>query len=288
VAETFEVRFERAVSMIDAGDVVGLRRTLEGDPDLAQRRLERPWRELQKQVGDALKSFFARPYLLWFTTEDAIRVGSLPSNIAEVAGVILDTARGSEGYQEQIDYGLRLAAWSGVAARCGVQISLIDRLCDEGAKTDGVSNDALVNGHFEAAERLVERGAELTLPTAVCLRRFEEAEGLAQKATDAQRQFALVLAALNGVAEGVERLLDWGADANLRSEDLYSHGTPLHHAVCSGSMETVRVLVERGADRNARDSAFGGTPLGWAEHYIEEKAGADAEPYRVIAAYLRG
>jgi len=31
-------------------------------------------------------------------------------------------------------------------------------------------------------------------------------------------------------------------------DDVYAHGTPLHHAVSSGSLEAVQVLVEAGRE----------------------------------------
>ena len=79
-----------------------------------------------------------------------------------------------------------------------------------------------------------------------------------------------------------------GVDVNAPSADLYSHGTPLHHAVASGSLEAVEVLVDAGAELTTKDSAWGGTPLGWAEHYLSEAQGdrrgkQDAD----IATYLR-
>ena len=75
---------------------------------------------------------------------------------------------------------------------------------------------------------------------------------------------------------------------NAPSADLYAHGTPLHHAVSSGSLDTVRVLVEAGADLTRHDLAWDGTPLGWAEHYISEtKENNSRKQYAEIAAYLR-
>ena len=75
-----------------------------------------------------------------------------------------------------------------------------------------------------------------------------------------------MLAALNGKAKAVKKALDYGADKNKPSANLYSHGTPLHHAVISGSLETVKALVDAGADLVAKDSIYNGTPLGWAEY----------------------
>jgi peptide-methionine (S)-S-oxide reductase len=83
-------------------------------------------------------------------------------------------------------------------------------------------------------------------------------------------------------------MLEFGVDVNRPSENLYSHGTPLHHAVCSGSREAVEVLVEAGANLNAVDTAWSGTPLGWAEHYVSiHKRDARAKAYAEIADYLR-
>ena len=65
------------------------------------------------------------------------------------------------------------------------------------------------------------------------------------------------------------------------SPDLYSHATPLHHAVSAGSLDAVRVLVEGGARLDTRDTAYGGTPLGWAEY------AGNKDPHAGIAAYLR-
>ena len=44
-----------------------------------------------------------------------------------------------------------------------------------------------------------------------------------------------------------------------------------------GSIDVVRVLVEAGADRGARDRIYQESPLGWAEHLKRPE----------IAAYLR-
>ena len=54
--------------------------------------------------------------------------------------------------------------------------------------------------------------------------------------------FAYVLAALNGREEALRLILELGVDLNRPSRDLYSHGTPLHHAVWSGSLEAVKMI----------------------------------------------
>jgi peptide-methionine (S)-S-oxide reductase len=285
---TIDQLFQQAVALIGAGDVPALERLLTDHPELARERLTAPGPWLRDKVGGALDGFFEDPYLLWFVSEDAPVHGRLPQNIAAVTRAILRAARSAPGWQEQLDSALRLVCWSGVAQRCGVQLELIDTLLDAGASPDGGPDNALVNGHVAAAEHLVARGAELTLASAVCLGRWDDARRLAATTGEAEKQLALVLAALNGKAEAVTWMAQAGADVNRPSADLYAHGTPLHHAVCSGSLATVRALVDAGADPGTRDTAWSGTPLGWAEHYLSERKDADSQRcYGAIADYLR-
>lgn len=280
--------FQQAVDLIGAGDVPALDRLLTDHPELARERLTAPGPWLREKMGNALDGFFKDPYLLWFVAEDVPVYGRLPNNIAEVARVILRSAKDAPGLQEQLDSTLRLICWSGVAEHCGVQIDLIDTLLDAGASPDGGPTNALVNRHAEAAEHLVARGAALTLASAICLGRWDDAQRLLPTASESEKQFALVLAALNGKAKAVKWMVEAGADVNCTSADLYAHGTPLHHAVCSGSLATVQTLVEAGANPGTRDTAWNGTPLGWAEHYMSERNDAESlERYGQIADYLR-
>jgi len=288
--ENLDADFRIAVATMDGGDVAAVERLIAEHPELVRERLEAPGAWLRDQVGTALDGFFARPYLLWFVAEDPVRRGTLPRNITAVARAIIGAAqRGAvASLQEQLDYALKLVAWSWIARESGVQIELIDTLVDAGAAPDGVPDNALVNHNVAAAEHLVARGAPLSLSTALCLGRWDEVARLAPAAEARERQFALVLAALNGRAEALRRMLAIGVDPDGPSATLYSHATPVHHAVGSGSLESVRVLVEAGADIHRKDTVWGGTPLGWAEYYLHEPGDeARREEYAAIAAYLR-
>jgi Ankyrin repeats (3 copies) len=154
---------------------------------------------------------------------------------------------------------------------------LRDRLDSPGAWLRDKVGGALEDFFEQPARHLVERGEKLTLATALCLGYRDAAARLAQTSSARHRQFSFVLAALNGKAEALAALLDLGVDLNAPSPDLYSHATPVHHAVWSGSLESVKVLVEAGAALDRRDTVYGGTPLGWAEHGKHDE----------IAAYLR-
>jgi Ankyrin repeats (3 copies) len=208
-----------------------------------------------------------------------------------VAQTIIDAARRERvaTLQEQLDYALLLVSWSWIARQCGVQLGLLDVLVDAGASPDPGPNNALVNRNTAAAEHLVRRGARLTLATAVCLGRWDAAAELFEAANNQQQRLAFV-AALNGKAAALQWMIAKRVDVNAPSSDLYAHGTPLHHAVSSGSLDAVKVLVEAGASVATPDTAWKGTPLGWAEHYVDEnrdRGDRQGMQYEEIAAYLR-
>lgn len=265
---TLDRLFQRAVSAIDTGDVGELERLITVDRRLVRERLNTPGAWLRDKVGDALDGFFERPYLLWFVAEDPVRNGRLPANIADVTRAIIRAAEreGVETLREQLDYALKLVSWSWIARDCNVQIELIDVLIDAGAALDSNPENALVNGHVAAAEHLVARGAPVSLATALCLARWDDVQRLGPIASAEDKQFGLILAALKGKAEALVRVIDFGVDLNAPSANLYSHATALHHAVYSGSLDAVKVLVEAGADLDAKDTIYEGTPLGWAEY----------------------
>jgi peptide-methionine (S)-S-oxide reductase len=260
--------FCSAVAAIDAGDVAELERLVAAHPTLVRDRLDAPGAWLRDKVGGAIDGFFQKPYLLWFVAEDPVRNGKLPTNIADVTRAIIRAAKreGVQTLREQLDYALRLVSWSWIARDCNVQIDLVDVLIDAGASPDGNPDNALVNGNFAAAGHLVERGASLTLATALCLARWDDVERLGRTASARDRQFAFILAALRGRADALAKMIDLGIDLNAPSTDLYSHATALHHAVYSGSLDAVKVLVEAGAALDATDTIYAGTPLGWAEY----------------------
>jgi len=282
--------FREAVAAIDAGDVGAVERLVAANPALVRERLASPGAWLRDTVGEALDNFFGQPYLLWFVAEDPVRNGRLPANIADVARAIIDAARreSAANLQEQLDYALTLVAWSWIARQSGVQIALIDVLIDAGAATGGTPDCALVNGNVAAAAHLVERGAPLTLSTALHLGRWDDVDRLLTTATDRDKQLSFVMSALRGKPDALRRMIRAGVDVNAPSADLYAHATPLHHAVSSGSLDAVRVLVEAGAELHTRDRAWDATPLDWADNYVSEAKSDDAgKQHSAIATYLR-
>jgi ankyrin repeat protein len=158
-------------------------------------------------------------------------------------------------------------------AEAGLQVPLVELLLDFGAVIEGRGTKkwggplvtALTFGMSGAAEVLAKRGARIDLPAAAGLGLADDAAGLFPSADAEARHLALSLAAQHGHAEIVRLLLDAGEDPNRYNlEGHHAHSTPLHQAVLAGDEAVVRLLVERGARLDIRDTIWQGTPLGWA------------------------
>ena len=188
--------------------------------------------------------------------ENPIRHGALPANIVEITRALLDA--GAEGR----DYALALVVSGRVPRDAGVQLGLIDALVDAGADPNCL-DPALAHRENDAAERLLERGARLTLVAAACLGREFDAAA----ATPEERQVALAGAALHGRADALRALIAAGVEINaFNPESYHSHSTALHSAVDSGSADAVEVLLDAGADRTIKDTLFNGTPDDWFQY----------------------
>jgi RNA polymerase sigma factor (sigma-70 family) len=281
--------FREAVSAIDAGDVDALEHLLAAHPELVRERLDAPGDWLRAKVGSALEGYFRQPYLLWFVAENPVRNDKLPKNIAQVTRLMVQAAQRERvnSLQAQLDYTLELLVTGRVAREWDLQLELIDLLIDAGASPDATQG-ALAYGNLAAAERLLEHGAKLTLAAALCLGRTQDGVCLAQVASDEDRQLALAAAALNGKVQALATVIDLGVDLDAYSSGIHTHATALHHAVDSGSLDAVKVLVAAGAELGTRDRIHQGTPLDWAEYLQGEAKREDGvKQYAEIAAYLR-
>lgn len=135
---------------------------------------------------------------------------------------------------------------------------------------------ALLHGHAPVAELLANAGAQIeTLEgreafQAACLRLdVETARGLAQQHPEyLQDATPLLMAARTGRADVIALLLDLGTPINLADAN---GETALHAAAWTDSVPIARLLIERGAEIDARDRRFNSTPLDWAGHFYKQQ-----------------
>jgi len=130
---------------------------------------------------------------------------------------------------------------------------------------------AALHGHARAAELLADAGAEVEQLSgreafqAACLRGDAAvARALAaENPTHLQDPDALLAAATAGNVSAVALLLDLGV-----APDGANHGGEhaLHATAWADSVPVARLLIERGAQIDARDRRYDATPLGWAIH----------------------
>ena len=245
--------FRRAVELMDNGDLGTLRAHLEANPALLSARGD--------YEGDSDDQYFHRSYLIWFIAENPIRTGSMLVNVVAVASLLIELGC------KQLDYTLSLVVSGRIARQQGQQRRLVEVLSAAGADPQGALRAPLGESELEAAQYLLDVGAELTLEAAASLDRLPELVDLFPLSSDESRAFALAAAAVNGKAEAVRRLLELGAEPNaFNPEGAHAHCTPLHNAVNSASVGTVRALVEGGGSLEASDRIWNATPESWARH----------------------
>ncbi len=260
-----DVLFRQALDFLDEGDANRLKQHLAAHPGL-----------IRQKVSFEGENYFTEPTLLEFAAENPVRQGTLPSNIVEVAELILDA--GAKEGEHAVTRTLGLVASGRVAREAGVQGALINLLCAHNADPGSAMQAALAHGEFAAAECLLRNGANLSLSVAAAMGRNGDVDELLPTASTEQKQLGLSLAALHGHASVVSSLLGAGADPNrYNPPGAHSHCTPLHSAALEGHLETVKALVEGGAHLGIADVHHGADALGWAAHAGHSK----------ICAFLR-
>lgn len=276
-------RFEAAVEAVIHGDVAALRSLLDGDPALVRARSTRVTPHDPPRHRATLLHYIAANGV-----EDHRQRS--PVNAVAVARLLLE--RGADADALAGMYGgqcttMSLLVSSTPPAQAGVQVPLVDTLIDFGAAVEPRGEGswtsplitALLFGFSDAAAALVRRGARIdTLVAAAGVGRVDEARALLPSADANDRHRALALAAQRGHAAVVGLLLDTGEDPNRYNPNgSHAHATPLHQAAIGNHHAVVKLLVERGARLDIRDTIYKATPLGWAEH----------GGHSAIAAYLR-
>ena len=277
-------RFETAVEAVINGDTPALERLLREHKELVTARSTRVTWWAPPQMH--------RATLLHYVGANGVEGyrEKTPANAVEIATMLLRAGAEVDAladmYQGKYPT-LTMLVSSGIPARAGLQIPLAETLIDFGAAVDGAGEGvwvsplmtALAFGYTETAEALARRGARVdTVAAAAGLGRIDEVRRLLSSSTAEDRHRAVALSAQHGRVEIMRMLLDAGEDPSRYNPPAHhSHSTPLHQAVISGRDVMVRLLIERGARLDIRDTIYNGTPLGWADYCNQPE----------IAAYLR-
>jgi ankyrin repeat protein len=269
-------RFETAVEAVVSGDVAKLRAMLRETPELARARSTRRHHAT----------------LLHYVAANGVEGErqKTPAYAVDVARVLLEAGSEVDALADMYENRcttMSMLVSSGHPAEAGLQVALAETLLEFGAALEGPGSKwqssvmtALAFGYLDTARMLASRGARIDdIAAAAGLGRLEDARRLLPTADGKSRHAALALAAQHGHAEIVRLLLDAGEDPNRYNlEGFHAHSMPLHQAVWSKHIEVVRLLVERGARLDVRDTIYQSTPLGWAIYGERNE----------IAEYLRG
>jgi hypothetical protein len=279
-----------ALDVFYSGDVDRLRSLLSADASLVRQRIA---------ADDGHYSGYFNGATLLHHVAGNPSMRGLPPATPSMAESMLD--RGAEidaatraGPTQPDDIGwstLGLVATSLDARLAGHQRGLLELLVARGAdvnfRNGGPLIGALYYGELEAARFLVEHGARVDLIAAAGLGRVDlmqrfvseggalrdDAHTLVHYGQKALRPsspaailgVALVYACMGGHAAAVEWLVAHGASVAGRAG--FDHdATPLHWAALRGHRDVCELLLSNGADRSIRDTSFGTTPAGWAQH----------------------
>ena len=262
--------FESAVEAVTTGDVATLTSLLSDHPELVRARSTRVT-HFDPPVH--------RATLLHYVAANGVEHyrQHTPDTAVDVATIVLQAGAEVDALADM--YGgqhttMSMLVSSSRPAEAGLQVALVDTLLDFGAAVEPRGSGAwtsplmtaLAFGYLSAAEALVKRGARVDyLAAAAGLGRVADSRRLLAAASGEDRHRALVLAAQHGHAEIAGLLIDAGEDPNrYNPKGNHAHSTPLHQAVVAGHGQVVRLLVERGARLDIKDTIYNGTPLDWA------------------------
>lgn len=273
--------FEAGAVAILSGDTSGLHALLRLYPSLIRHR------SMRRHHG----------MLLHYIAANGIEFRDhYPDNMVEILEVLLEA--GADVNAQAAMYGgcdttLALVATSIHPAKAGVMKSLIDRLLAAGAVIDSTDmrekiqhtvNACLANGRPEAARYLAQLGANLDLEGAAGVGRldvvagfFDAAGRLKKPVTRGKMEAALHWASEYGHTAVVGYLMDRGADPGEPVNGMYA----LHMAILGGHMDTIRLLIERGAPLEARNR-YGGTPLTTALWVFNKREGVHTWPQEKV------
>jgi len=142
---------------------------------------------------------------------------------------------------------------------------------------------AVTQHQEQIADLLRTRHGDGDLSAAVALNQLDQAKALLDAdatlvgPAGAYRRL-LHFTVQQGLAEATALLLSYGSDPNLAAEHFHQEIvctlSPLHVAAWHGHLEVARVLLDHGADLQARDAQYESTPFIWAKWHHQHEVAA--------------
>ncbi len=167
------------------------------------------------------------------------------------------------------DHGRPIIVWCAYHG----DVSAIRHLIAHGASLDALGSDfglnaAAFHGHWQLCRYLLENGADANS----ALADTGETPLHAALCRANRPLYDHVIEVLLAYGADVNRVTKNGAETGAFMRDCRTRGeTPLHRAAAFGTARAIRLLLEAGASREARD-ANGDSPLSWASWHLRPPA----------------
>ncbi len=130
-----------------------------------------------------------------------------------------------------------------------------------------IIDEAIHHGAEVGVLRDLYRAQRAVDPVLSALLRGEQVDSAALDDVRTKHPDLTLTAAATARWEAIPHLLSLGFGVEGREGR-----TPLHHAAAAGRLDTIKLLIDAGADVDARDSVYKATPAVWADFFGNEQA----------------
>lgn len=213
------------------------------------------------------------------TSVDSIKINEVPAVVSRIDNIVhVSIYHIDEYYQLRITFKGEFSKQNEIAQKIFNSFSITrhrptDRTKESVIDEGGVSSLHLVckNGEIADCRLLLEQGADINaqdedgltpLHLAAGLGRLDIVKFLLERGADieAKEKYGCTPLHYAGERAIAKCIIEHGADIEVKTKSVFGGATPLHLVAASGALGVVKLLLEQGADINAKDED-GLTPL---------------------------